>query len=89
MEAKDTQTRKIYNQCLEEIRQQGKSKPIEKDEDDKVMPIRNIFKMSRILVTTDKSRKKLKKAMKNAKLGLNQKGSMRALTKSKDNDDME
>lgn len=54
-EAKDTKTKAIYQECLSEMKRDGigrwfnKSKIVQ-EEDVKVKPIRNIFKMSRILV---------------------------------------
>lgn len=62
-EAKDTKTRAIYHECLQEIKREGLGRWFSKtndhkDEEEKVKPIRNIFKMSRILVDVKAKKKK-------------------------------
>lgn len=65
-EAKDTETRKVYMQCLHELKKHGGHKDIMRSQDERLneennsaQPIRNIFKMSRILVEPkDKVKKK-------------------------------
>ena len=60
--AKDTQTKEIYEICQREIQSQGGSRWLNmiyednKNNDETLKPIRNIFKMSRVLV--DSSNKK-------------------------------
>ena len=59
--AKDTTTRAIYNECLQMLAATPPSKWDKRDdsndEDENMKPIRNIFKMSRELVTKDDKKK--------------------------------
>ena len=69
-EAKDTKTKQIYEQCLQEIKAQGKGNYFLKHQDESnseresIKHIRNIFKMSRVLVNTNlkESKKKMRKS---------------------------
>ena len=62
-EAKDTKTKAIYQECLSEMKRDGLGRWFNKnlntkEDDEKVKPIRNIFKMSRILVDVKTKSKK-------------------------------
>ena len=62
MAAKDTLTKKYYEECRAEVlresgRKWNKASEETNVEDAKLKPIRNIFKMSRVLVTEDEKKK--------------------------------
>lgn len=63
-EPKDTLTKDIYNEMLDQIKREGKGRWFGKSNneessknDNKLQPIRNIFKMSRILVDVNEKKK--------------------------------
>ena len=67
-EAKNTKTKQTYLECLKEIEAKGRSRWFNptydegREDDENLKPIRNIFKMSRILVDNKEMNKKKKKA---------------------------
>ena len=60
--AKDTTTKRLYQECLEEMTAENKNDEQEETEveDEDMKPIRNIFKMSRVLVDSKAKNKKAK-----------------------------